>query len=901
MKSFLTLSFLLLAAFAWGEDASLGRKYEGTWIDEDADTFSRRNGTGVWEYRKPADITVEPDAKVDEVKDVGQAIKINAWEGASVLFTPTNDAQSVLNATTREFKFNLYSEIPGYSTSLEARPQPHQGDIAGVTIACDDGDNGKLHFAVLDPETRDWVMLPDTVAKTNQLYTFKVVVSYPNTAAGKPGSVAYYSDQSADPIAVITPSKGIPDPVPAFATKVRFAGCGYIRDFQGECWDAHAVALGKNEYWTVADAIREIGDSGRILTPLMPCTYSADVGAGRFGVRDPNGYLTVEWPLGYVVETTEDGDVRYYVFHLSDYWADWAVAEDATAVPNGWEVKSANGLAWLVKESQSAALVGDITLTTDITNLYEHVWCPIREFKGTFDGKNHKLCGLGDKGVEICTTNDLMTAYGLFGTAVDSTFRNVAFENVAISNSADAVASLLGCSLGDLTLTNVTVRSGSIAGGGKFVSGIVGYVSEFKNVSIAGNRNEAAVSAPEAAALGGATVSGVANLGSNGDAPGSLSVVNNGNGGAFATTISSAVGGGNVAQIVAGSDSDAKFAAVTVTGNSGTGDVSRVESVNHDAWSIGDLPIVNLGAEVSRQSNGEDYKQFIEANDSSDALLDPYLKTARMTGSFYQNGNTNVAGRLNDQISASLPGATVTLQESGEFWSPVVLDRAITLDLDGKVIDNVFDGYTFEVSPGAGAKVKNGTATHPEGKLANREVGDGWTTEGLNTVVWNEDYWDRGIFVNGEFVDSLVALSATLKPLSSAPVSVSIPEDSGFSVDIQNGTLDYHGKPALSLPGCRFVDNGDGSYLVELDESDDPGAAFTINLALAPNGGESKVVLTGAKVGVEYCLQSVESLAEAWDKPTDKWVSVSKDGEVLEFEVDTSKPSGFYRIKTKVK
>ena len=897
MKSFVISPLLLLAASAWGADADLGRKYEGTWIDENATTFTQKNGTGVWEYRMPADTSVDPDAKADDLKGVGPVIKVDAWEGASVLFTPTNDSPTVLNATTREFNFNLYSSIPGYSTSLETRPQPQQGDIAGVTIACDDNDNGKLHFAVLDPETRDWVMLPDSVAMTNRLYTFKVVVTYPNNSAGKPGSIAYYSDPDADPIAVITPSKGIPDPVPAFATKVRFAGCGYIKDMQGECWDAHAVALGKNEYWTVADAIREIGDSGRILTPLMPCTYSADVGGGKFGVRDPNGYLTVEWPLGYVVETTVDGDVRYYVFRLSDYWADWAVAEDAVAVPNGWEVKSANGLAWLVKKSEEGAVVGDITLTDDITNLYEHVWCPIREFSGTFDGKNHRLCGLTNKDAEICTTNDLeMTTYALIGTAVDSTFRNVAFEEVAISNSADAVASFIGCAIGDLTLTNVVVRSGSITGGGRFVSGIVGYIADFNKVSIARNVNDAAVSAPEAT-LGGAVVSGIANLGTDAGTPASLVVVDNENGGALATTINSTIGGGNVAQIVAGSDAGAQFASVTVTGNSGTGDVSRVESIGHDAWSLKELPIVNLGAEVSRQSNDNDYKQFIEANDSTDVLLDPYLKTVRMTGSFYQNGGTNLAGRVNDQITASLPGATVTLQESGEFWTPVVLDRAITLDLDGKVIDNVFDGYTFEVSAGAGAKVKNGTATHPEGKLANRAVGDGWTTENLNTVVWTENYWDRGIFVDGEFVDSLVALSMALKPLS----AVSIPEDSGFTVNVRNGTIDYNGKPALSLPGCRFVDNGDGTYLVELDDSGDPEAAPVLNIALAPNGGESKVVLTGAKVGFEYCLQSVESLAEAWDKPTDEWVSISKEGEVLEFTVDTSKPSGFYRIKSKAK
>lgn len=872
-------------------------KYAGKWIDEDADTFARvAPGTGSWAHRD-SDASVEDNAPTG-----GRAVRLDAYEGASVTFVPTNDAPAVANATVREISFRLYTEITGFGTSSEERPDAQQGDIAGVTIASDDEHGKRLVFAVLNPEDRGW-LLTDTDAALKTVYSFTVVISYPNPTRGTSGSVAYYLDKddgSRELMIVVRPSHGITDLSEAYRTRVRFAGCGYVKSFNGDCYDSHLAAIGQREFWTVDEAVRQYGDAGRILTPLWPCTYSADTTKGRFGVRDPNNWLNLTWPLGYVVQVTESGDVRYYDFLLSDFWTDWAVADDVVATAGGWEVKTANGLAWLARESAEKTIEGEIKLADDITNLNEHVWRPIRAFSGTFDGNNKTLAGLTDKGQEVCCTNELpMTAYGLFGTATDSVFRNVAFADVAISNSADAVGSLLGCSLGGLELNNVAVGSGSVEGCGRYVAGIVGYVGEFSDVEVSGNSNLATVAAP-AATEGGVNVAGIANLGSNAGDGGKVKVSANENGGALVTTVDNAVGGGNVAQILAGSDPEAKFAEVQVTGNVGTGDVSRVTCLNHAGSAIKALPIVNLGAEVSRQSTEYDYREFVEANDATDAVIDPYRKTARSLAGFYQNGVTNFAGRINDMITAAKPGDVIKLEESGETWTPVELDRAIVLDLDGKIIDNVFDGYTFAVAADAGgAVVRNGTVTYPEGKLATRPKGDQWSMQDVTEASWACEYWERTLFINGEFVDA-VSLPMMAKMLS-AGSQISAPEDSAYSIDAENEMLNIDGKPFVPFAalGFRVIDNGDGSYVVELAEEAE--TAPELNLALAPNGGTSKVVVKGAKVGVEYCLQSVETLSEAWDKPTDKWVSVSKDGEVLEFEVDTSKPSGFYRIKTKVK
>lgn len=877
------------------------KKYDGAWIHENSRTFEGTEpGTGDWSYRK----NPFKEAKSVISSPVGPAIQIGSDLTSSVNFNPTNEDPKILNSTVREITFELCSETPGYNISSPEYAKTRPADLAGITIACDDLHGGALHFSVYNPEGEgSWHVLTDTTAELDRQYTVTVILTYPNPNKTQPCSVGYYlnkSDGRRERIAFFEPAGGLPVISEAYKTCLRFVGSGYVKSVEGSCYDAHLASIDGLEYWTIADAVHEIGTSGRVLIPLWYSTYTADIDEGYFGVLDNNvpPYLTIIWPLGYVVEIRDDGSVRYYLFHLSDYWIDWADIEgiDTNAMP--WVVKNANGLAWIARESTNSWITGEIELAEDITNLFEHIWVPIRGFTGTFDGNGRTITGLTDKGVECCWTNELnMTVYGLFGTASNSVFRNVSFADVAITNSADAVASLLGCSLGDLALTNVFIRSGEITGGGKFVSGIVGYVGDFDDVSIYRNFNAAAITSGNEY---GDIVSGIANLGSEGSAPGSVTIVENENRGPFDTSVTSAIGGGNFAQIVAGSDPSARFddSAVTVAGNIGTGSVAKVTSINHFGWPIGEFPVVNLAAEVSHQSNVQDYKHFIEANDSTDVLIDPWRLTARMCGSYYQDGATNYAGIINDQITATKPPHTVTVQESCEIWSSIQLDRAITLDLNGKVLDNVFDTYTFNVSADAGgALVKDGTVTFPEGKFSNRPVGDQWTTNNVNAFSWNTNYWDRGIFINGEYVDSLVAISALLGPGS----EITPLEDSGFTVDSDSNSILYNGRRAFALApmGYKVTNNGDGSYTVEID--DDPAVAPEINIAVVPNGGMSKVIVKGARANCEYCLQTVSTLAESWDKPTDVWVTIESDGDPLEFEIDTSAESAFYRIKTRKK
>ena len=883
------------------------RQYSGRWIDEDADTFDgARDASGDWLYAKTPSVEA---ATVDD-SELGRVIHIDTGLDSSVIFDPADNGDEVASSTMREIRFELRADAPSYYLSDPQYAQNASADLAGVAIACDDTDGCRCCFSVYSPDNGgEWKVLYDAPAELGELYKVVVVLTYPNPNKTSASSIDYYlenSDGSRDALASVTPASGMPTVSGSYRSRLRFAGDGVIKSLYGDCYDAHLASVDGVEYWTIQDAIAEIGSSGRVLTPLWYGEYEIEASEGYFGVIDDHvpPYLNLIWPLGYVVEITESGEARYYLFRIGDYWTDWAEngEDDLIETETGWKVLSANGLAWLARESTNSWITGDITLAANLTNLAEHIWTPIQGFEGVFDGGSKTIAGLTNKSWNEGDTNSLdMTAYGLFATASNSVFRNVVFVDVAITNDSDAVAALLGCAIGDLAVSNVVVRSGELVGGGSFISGIVGYVAGFEDVSISGNLNASTI---VGTADGGSTVSGVANLGGNGAVLGSIVIADNENRGTIATTVVSADNGGNIAQVVAGTDGDAQFdaSALTITGNVGTGDVSRVTIENHEGSAIAQLPVVNLAPVVSRQSDGEDYREYIEANDSTDVLIDPYLKTARMTGAFYQDGAVNYAGRVNDQITATPAGGLVTLQDSILAWSPIVLDRPITLDLNGRIVDNVFDNYAFEVGDFDGvATVKDGTVTYKEGMLANKAVGDGWTMTGVTEVPWTVDYWDRTLYVDGEFMAVAVP---EIEQLVAEGVKLQLPEDSPYTIDARTSTLRLGGRQVLSFATLGYqidtvVEDGTATYVVTID--DDPVTSPEINLSIVPNEDVSIITVKGAKAKCEYCLQSIATLSESWDKADDEWVSVANDGDTLEFRVERQGPSGFYRIKVRAK
>ena len=111
---------------------------------------------------------------------------------------------------------------------------------------------------------------------------------------------------------------------------------------------------------------------------------------------------------------------------------------------------------------KTVSLAADITLTAE--------WTPVgvsvaNSFKGTFDGKDHKITGLNVSGSEYV---------GLIGVLDGGTVKNVQFASVDVSGGTDA-GSAVGRIVNNGTVDHVKVLSGTVKGT-KRVGGVVGSI-----------------------------------------------------------------------------------------------------------------------------------------------------------------------------------------------------------------------------------------------------------------------------------------------------------------------------------------------------------------------------------------------------------------------------------------
>ncbi len=159
-----------------------------------------------------------------------------------------------------------------------------------------------------------------------------------------------------------------------------------------------------------------------------------------------------------------------------------------------------------------------VELTADIT--LKDGWQPIGEgtravakdnkevsgtfFKGTFDGKNHTISNLNNKGF-VPTSNRVTEndgyAYGLFALVDGATIKNLKLTNVDIDQSRysgspiDSAAGLIGFAYNSVTVSDITV-SGSVKGKDA-VAGIIGrwYNNSASNGSVSNCVNNASITA----------------------------------------------------------------------------------------------------------------------------------------------------------------------------------------------------------------------------------------------------------------------------------------------------------------------------------------------------------------------------------------------------------------------
>ena len=191
--------------------------------------------------------------------------------------------------------------------------------------------------------------------------------------------------------------------------------------------------------------------------------------------------------------------------HTSEEAKTAATAQVSGTVGGDYEISSLAQLEAFRDAVNSGNNFATITvkLTSDIT--LNDGWKPIGEgsrkvqatgtaetgvstfFAGTFDGQNHTISNLNNKGFKPTTARLVKDdgvdtyAYGLFALVDGATITNLKLTNVDIdaerySNARlDSAAGLVGYSKGDLTVTNITV-TGSLSGY-DCISGIVGRIN----------------------------------------------------------------------------------------------------------------------------------------------------------------------------------------------------------------------------------------------------------------------------------------------------------------------------------------------------------------------------------------------------------------------------------------
>ncbi len=144
-------------------------------------------------------------------------------------------------------------------------------------------------------------------------------------------------------------------------------------------------------------------------------------------------------------------------------------------------------------------------------------------FKGTFDGNDHTIYNLNNKGFvptpsRIAIDDGVETyAYGLFGLVQgEATIKNLKLKNVSIdTTNGDSVAGLVGYAQGALTISGVTVE-GSIRGRDS-VAGIVGRYQKVTEGNITGCTNNATITATYNGSGKAAGIVGFVSPGMNGE------------------------------------------------------------------------------------------------------------------------------------------------------------------------------------------------------------------------------------------------------------------------------------------------------------------------------------------------------------------------------------------------
>lgn len=861
-----------------------GLSHDG-WIYEDADTYNLRDGhdvgTGTWTFTQGVEMPY-----TESVHGLGNSIAFYIEENGYASYTPLNKARY---NSLREFNFELRSSSIAFTVdegeSTTWTPDAAVGCVAGVTIAAVRDANGDIRKVFAFWDGTNW-HISDFAAEIDTRYLFKIRLDYRNRF------VNYYLDEddvlkhliSLAPAVSMTDTESV-----NCGSEIRITGDGHLRTMTGELADAHLAKVGESvEYKTVAEAIAAVGDKDLPIELLWDASLELTGESGTFRIAAADvSKLAITQPLGYHLERNSIDDYVQYSFYLSNNWIDWGEASGLTINGDSYTVLNAAGLAWLAAKSwDEIGLSGSVTLNDDI-DLSGRDWTPILNFSGSFAGVNHQIDGLRSGDVTG------LDEYGLFANAQNASFENVVFNDVAIGNDAAAVAdnvgALVGRASGTVSIKNVQVAGGVISSRGTRIAGVAGLI-DGGNVKLTDNSNSAEIIAAAAEDNSkGYFVSGIAVLGA--DAYASLSIKNNDNSGSLKTIVRSNIkDGGNVAQIAAGSKLSSEYNTIDISGNTGLDMPFAVGGAELQPAStlIKKVPLVNLAETICRTGeNG--FGRCLEANDAATLVIDPVLKRAIMSVAVYPNGTPNPAGEIMDIINASAAGSTIVIPANIVIHSTIVIDRDVTLDFNGHIIEMAFDGYALEVADGCAVSLQSGNGNGVLMAKDNYFVNGALATKtNVDFTAWPvEDYWDLEYAFT---VDSIpVAYAAEAMSALHDGAEIIIVGETEFGLDVEKSVLTIGGVPLKTFPDYySFTPNATQTgYRIQLNERATPRIeAIAVGDSLA---------IANARIGLEYAIERCEQLGGEW-QTEGGWHRVGIDGETLNLPLSASGSSGFFRV-----
>ena len=324
----------------------------------------------------------------------------------------------------------------------------------------------------------------------------------------------------------------------------------------------------------------------------------------------------------------------------------WVVSAGAAV-----HVKTANEL----REALNCG--GSVVLDNDI-DLSGVEWMPIgtaaKPFSGTFNGNGKTISNLK------LQTAEKVDGYGFIGVASggDVTVQNLNFENVQISaESGENVGTVIGIvprgSNGDVTLTGITVKSGTVSAK-KHAAGLIGKSYTVGDVTITDCINYASVTGTTEGSVGGiaAIIS---------EKPASLTIENCQNYGEITGTGNNAVGG------LVGSISGEGITVVTIKDSRNNADV-----VNLGAGTASGIATIGKVKSIAI-SNLENIGNVTASSSDSPVagLIEGIQNTLTASGSLKNNGDISgnkVAGGLFGQITSGSSASfkSVTFENTGD-------------------------------------------------------------------------------------------------------------------------------------------------------------------------------------------------------------------------------------------